>query len=156
MRLSDLYEHKCEAYDLDLSCVVYNINPGYNEDIKKKSKAISGYTAFVEKVRRYSVEAASLEDAINHAIDECIEEDVLAEFFERRREEVLRMEVLDFTFERRLELTARDSRKEGREDTIFSLVSRKVIGVAAGAEELQLSVENFVKKMTEAGYQVPV
>ena len=74
------------------------------------------------------------------------------------------MEALDFTFERRLELTARDSREEGREEgreeernrLIFSLVSRKVIGVAAGAEELQLSEEKFVKKMTEAGYQVPV
>ena len=159
-KLSDLYEHKCEEYDLDLSCVVYNINPGYNEELKEKSKVISGYTAFVEKVRRYSVEAASLEDAINCAIDECIEEDVLAEFFERRREEVLKMEVLDFTFERRLQLEARDSREEGREegreDMVFSLVSKNLIEVAAGAEELQLSVESFVKKMTEAGYQVPV
>ena len=132
--------------------MVYNINPGYNEELKKKSKVISGYTTFVEKVRRYSVEAASLEDAINRAMDECIEEDVLAEFFSRRREEVLRMEVLDFTFERRLELTARDS----REDTIFSLASEGDISVARGAEKLQLSVEEFVKKMAEAGYQVPV
>ena len=135
MRLSDLYEHKCEVYDLDLSCVIYNINPGYNEDIKEKSKAISGYTAFVEKVRRYSVEAASLEDAINRAIDECIEEDVRADFFARRREEVLKMEVLDFTFERRLELVARDSRK----DTIFSLASEGALSLEKGAEKLQLS-----------------
>ena len=164
MKLSDLYEHKCEEYDLDLSCVVYNINPGYNEELKKKSKVISGYTTFVEKVRRYSVEAASLEDAINRAMDECIEEDVLAEFFSRRREEVLRMEVLDFTFERRLELTARDSREEGREEgreeerkrVFFTLVSEGDISVARGAEKLQLPVEEFVKKMTEAGYQVPV
>lgn len=156
MRLSDLYEHKCEAYDLDLSCVVYNINPGYNEDIKRKSETVRGYTTFVEKVRRYSVEESSLEDAINRAIDECIEEDVLAEFFVRRREEVLKMEVLDFTFERRLELVARDSRKEERENIIFDLVSRKVIGIATGAEELQLSEDEFIKKMTGAGYQVPV
>ena len=135
MRLSDLYEHKCEIYDLDLSCVVYNINPGYNEELKEKSKVISGYTTFVEKVRRYSVEAASLENAINRAMDEYIEEDVLAEFFARRREEVLRMEVLDFTFERRLELVARDSRK----DTIFSLASEGALSLEKGAEKLQLS-----------------
>ena len=53
------------------------------------------------------------------------------------------MEGLDFTFERRLELTARDSREEGREDTIFSLVSEKDISVVRGAEKLQLSVEEF-------------
>ena len=104
------------------------------------------------------------EDAINRAMDECIEEDVLAEFFSRRREEVLRMEVLDFTFERRMELEARDSREEGREEgreeerkrVFFTLVSEGDISVARGAEKLQLSVQEFVKKMTEAGYQVPV
>lgn len=155
MRLSDLYEHKCEAYDMDLSCVVYNINPGYNEDIKRKSETVRGYTTFVEKVRRYSVEEPSLEDAINRAIDECIEEDVLAEFFARRREEVLKMEVLDFTFERRLELVARDSRKEEREKTIFALVSEKDLPMAKGAEKLQLSEDEFIKKMTQAGYKLP-
>ena len=74
------------------------------------------------------------------------------------------MEVLDFTFERRLELVARDSREEGREEgreeernrVFFTLVSEGDISVARGAEKLQLSVEEFVKKMTEAGYQVPV
>ena len=155
MMLSDLYEHKCEAYDLDLSCVVYNINPGYNEDIKRKSETVRGYTTFVEKVRRYSVEEPSLEDAINRAMDECIEEDVLAEFFARRREEVLKMEVLDFTFERRLELVARDSRKEEREKTIFALVSEKDLPMAKGAEKLQLSEDEFIKKMTQAGYKLP-
>ena len=85
---------------------------------------------------------------------------MLAEFFSRRREAVLRMEVLDFTFERRLQLEARDSREEGREEerkrVFFTLVSEGDISVARGAEKLQLSVEEFVKKMTEAGYQVPV
>jgi predicted transposase YdaD len=56
----------------------------------------------------------SLEKAINQAIDECIKENMLAEFFTKRRAEVLEMAVHDFTFERQLKLTARDSREEGR------------------------------------------
>ena len=114
MCLSDLYEHKLETYDLDLTCVVYNINPGCNEAIKAKSEALRGYTMFVEKVRQYSDVETTLEDAINRAIDECIEAGVLVDFFTRRREEVLKMEMLDFTFERQLQLEARDSRNEGR------------------------------------------
>ena len=65
------------------------------------------------------------------------------------------MEVLDFTFERRLELVARDSRKEGREKTIFALVSEKDLPMAKGAEKLQLSEDEFIKKMTQAGYKLP-
>lgn len=49
-RLSDLYKHG-EDINLELICTVYNINPGCNEDIKKKSEVLSGYTVFVEKVR---------------------------------------------------------------------------------------------------------
>jgi hypothetical protein len=115
IRLSDSYEHKCEDYDLDLVCTVYNINPGCNDEIQKKSKVLLGYTTFVEKVRIYERKMDSLEKAINQAIDECIKEDILAEFFTKRRTEVLEMAVHDFTFERQLELTARDSREEGRE-----------------------------------------
>ena len=113
--LSDSYEHKCECYDLDLSCVVYNINPGFNEELQQKSRVFVGYTTFVEKVRAYENGAADLRAAINRAIDECITEDILAEFFKSRRAEVLEMAVLDFTFERREELIARDSREEGIE-----------------------------------------
>ncbi|MGN0160494.1 MAG: hypothetical protein ACI4AQ_03805, partial [Lachnospiraceae bacterium] len=113
--LSDSYEHKCECYDLDLSCVVYNINPGYNEELQQKSRVLVGYTTFVEKVRAYENKEADLRAAINRAIDECIKENILAEFFRSRRAEVLEMAVLDFTFERREELIARDSREEGIE-----------------------------------------
>jgi predicted transposase YdaD len=115
IRLSDSYEHKCDDYDLDLVCTVYNINPGYNDEMQRKSKVLLGYTTFVEKVRTYERKMDSLEKAINQAIDECIKEEVLAGFFTRRRTEVLEMAVHDFTFERQLEMTARDSREEGRE-----------------------------------------
>jgi hypothetical protein len=115
IRLSDSYEHKCEDYDLDLVCTVYNINPGCNDEMQKNSKVLLGYTTFVEKVRTYERKMDSLEKAINQAIDECIKENILAEFFTKRRAEVLEMAVHDFTFERQLKLTARDSREEGRE-----------------------------------------
>ena len=73
-RLADSFEHKCEAYDLELSCTVYNINPGFNDELRSRSRVLWGYTAFVEKVRRYSSVQANLEDAITQAIDECITE----------------------------------------------------------------------------------
>ena len=137
--LSDSYEHKCECYDLDLSCVVYNINPGYNEELQQKSGVLVGYTAFVEKVRAYENGAADLRAAINRAIDECIAEDILAEFFKSRRAEVLEMAVLDFTFERREKLIARDSREEGRTEGIeigYNQVAEKMLKADKPFEEI--------------------
>ena len=113
MHLSDAYEHKEEQYDLDLTCIVYNINPGYNKDIQDGSRVISGYTSFVEKVRTYEKEEVALKDAVERAIDECIQENILAEFFQKHRTEVVNMAALDFTFEQREKLIRRDSLEEG-------------------------------------------
>lgn len=113
MHLSDAYEHKEEQYESDLTCIVYNINPGYNKDMKDESRVISVYTAFVEKVRLYARDEPELMDAVERAVDECIREDILAEFFEEHRMEVVKVAALDFTFERRENLIRRDSIEEG-------------------------------------------
>jgi hypothetical protein len=101
-------EYKSSAFSMLLRFMLY-------DEMQRKSKVLLGYTTFVEKVRTYERKMDSLEKAINQAIDECIKEEVLAGFFTRRRTEVLEMAVHDFTFERQLEMTARDSREEGRE-----------------------------------------
>ena len=134
MRLSDSYEHQEDLYDLDLLCIAYNINPGYNEHIQINSKVLSGYTTFVEKVRRYVETKPTLKDALKRAIDECINEGILTEFFREHRKEVVEMEALDFTFERREKLIRRDSLEEGIEigisqgeiQKLVSLVCRKL------------------------------
>jgi predicted transposase YdaD len=145
---------------------VYNINPGCNDEMQKNSKVLLGYTTFVEKVRTYERKMDSLEKAINQAIDECIKENILAEFFTKRRAEVLEMAVHDFTFERQIKLTARDSREEGREagriegreesrrQSQIKAVTRicrkhqKEISVADAAEMLEED-ETFVRSIYE-------
>lgn len=64
----------------------------------------------------YQKQFRELSDAVKKAMDECMKEDILAEFFKKNRQEVLDVAALDFTFERQLELAARDSREEGYAD----------------------------------------
>jgi hypothetical protein len=127
--------------------------------MQKNSKVLLGYTTFVEKVRTYERKMDSLEKAINQAIDECIKENILAEFFTKRRAEVLEMAVHDFTFERQLKLTARDSREEGRiegheagrrysEITFICKKHRKGLSVEDIAEMLEED-KDFVRSIYE-------
>lgn len=158
-RLSDSYEHKCEDYEMDVVCTVYNINPGYNDDILAKSKVLYGYTTFVEKVRRHERRSGNLEEALNQAMDECIAEGILADFFIRRRKEVLEDGYLDFTFERQLELVARDSREdglaEGIEQGCIALICkkyRKGLSIEETSEMLEMDkafVESIYKLVEE-------
>ena len=116
MRLSASFCHETDEPELELICRYYNINPNYNTELKKKSKALYGYTIFVEKVRSYRELYDNLAEAIRRAIDECIEEDVLREFFLTRRNEVEKVTQLDFTFETREKYIRRDAREEGYEE----------------------------------------
>ena len=92
-----------------------------------------------------------MSDAIEHAINRCIDEDVLKDFLVNCREEVAKVTKLDFTFERQIELV----REEARETEIFKSVQDGDYGVARGAEKLGVTETEFVEKMENAGYKIP-
>ena len=99
MRLSDLYEKRDnDDINLELVCVQLNINPGFNEDLKKKCPMLADYITFVEKVRAY-VKTMTRENAVSCAIDECIKDGVLADFLRRNKAEVERMNIWEITEE---------------------------------------------------------
>ena len=92
-----------------------------------------------------------LADAIEHAINRRIDEDVLKEFLINRREEVAKVTNLDFTFEKQIELV----REEAKAAEIFKSVQEGDYGVTRGAEKLGVTEAEFVEKMEAAGYKIP-
>ena len=72
----------------------------------------------------------------------------MADFFNRKRQEVEKVTLLDYTFERRLELVARDSKAEGMaEGKAEGLAEGKAVGLVEGkAEGAQNQLIILVKK----------
>ena len=97
----------------------------------------------------------NLADDIEHAINICIDEDVLKEFLVNRREEVAKVTNLDFTFERQIELEREEAILKGAEQEIFKSVQDGDYGVTRGAEKLGVTEAEFVEKMETAGYKIP-
>ena len=50
----------------------------------------------------------------------------------------------------------RQGREEGRNQTIFSYAQNGIISLEQGAKDTDMSIEQFEKAMTEAGYKLPV
>ena len=75
-----------------------NINYGKNKELMEHCKPLRDYAIFVNKVRRYSQEM-ELKEAINKAIDECIEEDCLKDFLVKSRAEVLEFMMDSYSLE---------------------------------------------------------
>jgi predicted transposase YdaD len=119
LRLSDAF-HETDATEwlgglLELSVPVYNINEGFNEEIVRRSETLSGYAAFIALVRRYLSSNYTLEEAIGQAVRDCVERNILAEFFQTHASEVINMLTAEFKLEEAVEVWKEEGREEGIE-----------------------------------------
>ena len=94
-------------------CHVYNINNGKNVPLLSKCQTLREYMYFVDMVRKNNEISGNLEDAIEKAINQCMEENVLRDFLAQHREEVMHVMTLDYTFERRLEMQRAEAIEDG-------------------------------------------
>ena len=95
IRLSDMYEIPTDNPELELKVRVININKDVH--ILNKCKTLRDYMTFVKKVRfKMGVEGDDVRIAVTEAMDECIDEDILVDFFEKHREEVVEVSIYDY------------------------------------------------------------
>ncbi len=119
--LSDLYHNNKEKTALDstyggleLQVLVININRGKNKKLMELCKTLRDYSIYVATVRDY-LKRFSVEEAIEKAINNCIEEDVLKEFLQKHRAEAKRMSIFEYDKEKHMQLLKDESKEEGRE-----------------------------------------
>ena len=108
MSLSDAYKKPTDEPELELTCTVYNINPGMK--ILEKCSILREYTQFVTKVRENKEK--DVESPIEKAIEHCIENHILEDFLRERGAEVIDNMAIDLTFERQRELYQAEIKKE--------------------------------------------
>lgn len=95
-RLSDSFIHKQGEYCLECVATVLNINAGHNKELMEKCRILYEYAEFVAIMRRHLENAGGRgsmneTEAVDKAIEECIQAGILVEFLSRHRGEVRRM-----------------------------------------------------------------
>ena len=121
LKLSDCFENtNNEAPCLECTATMLNINYGHNQELMKHCRRLEEYSIFVQCVREYIQSEPSVEDALEKAIDTCINQDVLADFLKKHRAEVTNMILTTYDkdlYEKTLKEDAREEgRVEGREE----------------------------------------
>ena len=120
LKLSDAYENQSDEPQLELMCTVYNINPGNNEDLKKRSQTLREYMIFVGYVNENLAKAKKgdkdYETAIRDAVNRCIVENILKDFLLERREDVQKSMMFDLTYEKQMENAKREWYNDGVEE----------------------------------------
>ena len=111
IRLSDMYEIPTDNPELELKVRVININEDVH--ILNKCKTLRDYMTFVNKVRfKMGVEGDDVRIAVTEAMDECIDEDILVDFFEQHREEVVEVSIYDYDEEEVRKVLAKEMAEE--------------------------------------------
>lgn len=112
LRLSKAFKKKIDNPQLELVVTVININLGKNKELMAACKTLHDYAVYVQKVRDYT-KVMTLENATGKAIDECIEEGILADFLKKHRAEAKN---LSRWYEYDEEKHIREERKIAREE----------------------------------------
>ncbi|GHV27752.1 hypothetical protein AGMMS4952_09970 [Spirochaetia bacterium] len=150
LKLSDAFEDAsawgidCPALPLELTVTVYNINPGHNEAILRKSETLYGYSAFIGMIRTFDEELKDLAAAIKKAVEQCMERDILKDFLALHSSEVINMLFAEWKDEEALEYRYREGRNEGKNEDVKNLLA---YGMTAGqiSEALKLPIDTVLQ-----------
>lgn len=112
LKLSDTYEKEQETPELELAVTVYNINRGCNEEIMAACRTLREYSMYVEQVRIYARQMR-LDEAVEKAIDYCIESDILSDFLRKNRAEAIAMSIYEYDEKLHFENLLEEGREQG-------------------------------------------
>lgn len=126
----------------------------YNSKWESKYIILYEYSEFVGKIKEYRKEM-ELREAIELAINECINENKLKDFLEKHRREVCNMCLTEFDEKLYEDVVREEGIQEGRLNEIFSSVEEGDYSIERGAQKAEMGISEFESAMIKAGYKVP-
>ena len=152
IRLSDMYEISADNPELELKVRVININEDVH--ILNKRKTLRDYMTFVNKVRfKMGVEGDNVRIAVTEAMNECIDEDILVDFFEQHREEVVEVSIYDYDEEEVRRVLAEEYAQEvaqGMAQEIVEKAAKEASEKAFAEGEQSMMINQIIKKVKKS------
>ena len=147
LRLSDAFMTMPEKPALEVVVSVTNINYNKGSKILHTCKPLKEYTLFVEAVRRYT--KLDSENGFKNAIKECIQNDILREYLQRKSREVMNMLIAEYDYDVDIAVQREEEReialKEGIAQGEAKGAYQKALETAKNLLGLGLSVANIAQ-----------
>ena len=113
LKLSHSFMQKTEHPELELLVKVLNINLDKNLEILETCRLLKEYMLLVHKIRQYAIEYKDINQAVEKAVTECIDENILAEFLRKNRAEAIEVCIFEYDEKRETELIRKAEFAEG-------------------------------------------
>ena len=142
LRLSDSFIMQPETPTLELVVKLININYDKDSRIVKRCEPLGQYSRFVEAVRRHI--AVDKEHGFENAIKECIKNDILREYLQRKSREVVNMLIAEYDYDTDIAVQREEASRiafaEGREQGITQ-------GISQGSRQKSLEIAKTMLTM---------
>ena len=142
LRLSDSFIRQPETPTLELVVKLININYDKDSQILKSCEPLGQYSRFVEAVRRHI--AVDKEHGFENAIKECIKNDILREYLQRKSREVVNMLIAEYDYDTDIAVQREEASRiafaEGREQGITQ-------GISQGSRQKSLEIAKTMLTM---------
>ena len=152
--LSEAYENLTGEPRLELKVITLNINEGHNKELMEQCRTLREYAQYVAKVRKYTKEM-SLDEAVERAVNECIQEGILEDFLRANRAEVIAMSIFEYNKEEEEKKLRKAEYEAGYDDGKQNGLELGIIKEKQEIIQLMLRAGEPVEKIVQyTGYMV--
>lgn len=145
LRLSDAYVKESPEGKFEWTATFVNLNKGKNDALLKKCKPLAEYMFLINRIRENEEKGMRIEEAVDEAVQYCINKNVLKEFLVSHRAEVISVCLTEFNEKVFVDSIRAEGHEEGRLLLLLSLVEKGRLSAEEAAEELQITKEEFEK-----------
>lgn len=127
LKLSDAFLNKEKIGCIEVTAKLININYGHNKELMENCRTLSDYSYFISRMRYHlrninASDTAEKYKAAHMAVNECINQNILADFLTKHKGEVMNMSIFEYDEEEAKEVFKEDGRTEGKAESILYLL----------------------------------
>ena len=139
LKLSDAFICKTKTPCLELRVDVININNKTGHKLLERCQSIHQYSLFVDTVRKYTEKDPIR--GFQKAITECIQNNILKEYLQRKTKEVINMLLAEYDYETDIAVQRAEERKIAFAEGIEQGYRQKALQDAGNFKQLGVSVD---------------
>ena len=132
-----------------------NINLGKNKKLLEQCQTLKEYAIYVKKVRTYA-KSMKVEEAVDRAVTECINEGILREFLLQNRKEAVEMSIFEYDEEAVFEVVRKDEYEKGIQEgeKQFALLTERLLEAGRIQDLLHATKNREYRKQLYKEYQI--
>ncbi|MDY5483692.1 MAG: hypothetical protein SPF91_05810 [Clostridium sp.] len=137
-----------QAPCLECTATVVNINYGHNQELLNSCQALFEYSWLIQKIRDFLSHGMTLEAAVDSAVEDCIQNNILADFLIKHREEAKFMILSEYNEELHLKTLYEDGLRQGKiEGRLEGKIEGKLEGRLEGKTEAQNNISALLRQL---------